>query len=40
LGIKGGRRGGGIRPPITGEGYRGVIVGRGITKTPLLIMRG
>jgi hypothetical protein len=34
LGIKGGRGVGRIRPPITGEGYRGVITGRGITKTP------
>jgi hypothetical protein len=40
LGIKGGRGGGGIRPPDIGEGYRGVIVGRGITKTPYVIIEG
>jgi len=34
LGIKGGRGVGRIRPPIIGEGYRGVIVGRGIIKNP------
>jgi hypothetical protein len=34
LGIKGGRGVGRIRPPIIGEGYRGVFSGRGITKTP------
>jgi hypothetical protein len=40
LTIIGGGRGGGIRPPISGEGYRGVFTGRGITKTPYVIMRG